>query len=697
MTNKTKCLSAAALAMTVASAHGAEQADPYLWLEDVESKDALEWVKKHNGQTDAYLEKKSQYDAFYDDSLAVLNAQDRLAYPTRRGTFYYNFWQDDTHVKGIYRRTSAQSYAQKAPEWETVIDIDALAQHEQKDWVLKGVDCYAPDYQRCMVALSLGGADATVKREFDMVDKAFVHDGFTLPEAKSGTTWLDHDHLLVATDFGPDSLTDSGYPRTIKQWQRGTPLSEATTLYQGATDSVSVSTMTLRDSHSRVTLIAEGMTFYSQKLFWLNADDLVPLALPADSEVMGYFEGQLFFQLKSDYRQGERTFPQGSVVYASMTELAKPTPGYQLLVKPTASASIEALDVTAEYLVVSWLNDVTSQIQLFRPQDTGQWHTQTVAIEDNATLSVFNATPEHHDFFVDVASFLIPPSIYQVTPERQDPRVIKSTKAKFNADDLQVTQQFATSKDGTAIPYFIVAKKSLDLDQSHPTLLYGYGGFEVSLTPHYSAVTGKNWLEKGGVYVLANIRGGGEYGPAWHQAALKDQRHKAYEDFEAVAEALIASKITSPAHLGIQGGSNGGLLVGATAMRRPDLYNAVVCQVPLLDMRRFNQLLAGASWMAEYGNPDNDADWAYIRTYSPYHNIKAETAYPRIFFTTSTRDDRVHPGHARKMVAKMQEMGHDVLYFENMEGGHAGASNNTTRAKMLARTYTYLADQLGME
>jgi Serine proteases of the peptidase family S9A len=398
MTNKTKCLSAAALAMTVVSAHGAKQADPYLWLEDVESKDALEWVKKHNGQTDAYLEKKSQYDAFYNDSLAVLNAQDRLAYPTRRGTFYYNFWQDDTHVKGIYRRTSAQSYAQKAPEWETVIDIDALAQKEQKDWVLKGVDCYAPDYQRCMVALSLGGADATVKREFDMLDKAFVHDGFTLPEAKSGTTWLDRDNLLVATDFGPDSLTDSGYPRTIKQWQRGTPLSEATTLYQGATDSVSVSAMTLRDSHSRVTLIAEGMTFYSQKLFWLNADDLVPLALPADSEVMGYFEGQLFFQLKSDYRQGERTFPQGSIVYASMTELAKPTPDYQLLVKPTASASIEALDVTAEYLVVSWLNDVTSQIQLFRPQDTGQWHTQTVAIEDNATLSVFNATPEHHDF-----------------------------------------------------------------------------------------------------------------------------------------------------------------------------------------------------------------------------------------------------------------------------------------------------------
>ncbi|OOF11818.1 S9 family peptidase [Salinivibrio sp. PR5] len=693
---KTPALSAAALAMTLGTAHGADHTDPFLWLEEVESEQALTWVKKQNASTNDILTHHPSYPTFYQDSLDVLNASDRLAYPSRRGDYYYNFWQDDTHIKGIYRRTTPDSYAKAKPEWETVIDVDALAKAEGEDWVLKGVDCYAPAYQRCMVALSRGGADATVKREFDLTTKQFIADGFSLSEAKSDITWLDNDHLLVATDFGEGTLTDSGYPRLVKKWQRGTSLKDAPVVYEGNPRSVSVGMFTLRDAHSRMTLVREGETFYRQQTFWLDKNTLRPLTLPADSEILGYFEGALFFQLKSDLHQGDTHFRQGSILSAALTDLTTEQPRYQAFLVPDTKTSIESVDFTARHIIVSELNDVSSRIRVLHKDAKGDWQQKPVELEKNTHMRVFNTSPEHDDFFVDVASFLTPPSIYRVDAQSHETRRLKSTPPKFDANDLVVEQHFATSKDGTQVPYFLVASKALKRDGKNPTLLYGYGGFEVSLTPHYSALLGKNWLEKGGVYVLANIRGGGEYGPAWHLAALKHQRHKAYQDFEAVAEDVIGKKITTPAHLGIQGGSNGGLLVGAAVTRRPELYQAVVCQVPLLDMKRFNKLLAGASWMAEYGNPDTEADWAYLKTYSPYHNLSQDTAYPRVLFTTSTRDDRVHPAHARKMVAKMQAMGHDVLYYENMEGGHAGASNNATRAAMYARTYTYLASQLAL-
>ncbi|WP_415721834.1 prolyl oligopeptidase family serine peptidase [Photobacterium ganghwense] len=694
MNKKVLAATAAALAVTAGAAQAVESTDPFLWLEDVEGKQALEWVKAQNDQTIDYLKKVPSYNEFYQDSLTILNSQDRLAYPTRRGNYYYNFWQDGTHVKGVYRRTSPESYRKADPEWETVIDVDALAKAENQDWVFKGLDCYAPDYKRCMVALSRGGADATVQREFDLDTKQFVTGGFELPEAKSGVTWLDENHLLVGSDFGEGSLTDSGYPRVLKLWKRDTPLSEAKTLYEGEQSSVSVGAYTLRDKHQRITLVREGLTFYTNKTFLLENGTLKPLSLPEDSDIGGYFNGDLFIQLKTDLQQQGQVLKQGSIIYAPVAALVKGNPVFQVLATPTEHASIEWLNFTANHVVVSWLKDVVSQVEVFSLTPEKTWQSKVIEIEDNGSLSVFNTSAEHDDFFVDFSGFLTPPSIYQVDAVTHKVTALKSTPAKFDTRDMLVEQHFAISTDGTKVPYFVVRKKSLALNGKNPTLLYGYGGFEVSLNPYYSALTGKNWLEKGGVYVLANIRGGGEYGPGWHLAALKQNRHKAYEDFEAVAEDLIARKITSSAHLGIQGGSNGGLLVGAAVTRRPALYNAVVCQVPLLDMKRFNKLLAGASWMAEYGNPDIDNEWEYIRTYSPYHNVKKDVSYPKVFFTTSTRDDRVHPAHARKMVALMQSQGHDVIYFENMEGGHAGASNNNSRADMYAQIYSYLADRL---
>ncbi|KLV03707.1 prolyl oligopeptidase [Photobacterium aquae] len=690
-----KTLLAASIAMLGAGGAVSAEQDPFLWLEEVESEQALSWVKQQNGVTQAYLQKGDNYQQVFEDSLAILNAEDKLAYPRLLGGYYYNFWQDSDHVKGIYRRTSPEEYRKPNPKWETVIDVDALAKAEKTDWVYKGMECLEPDNTRCLVSLSRGGADATVVREFDLSSKRFVTDGFVLPEAKSQVSWFDHNHLLVATDYGEGSLTDSGYPRQVKLWRRDTQLAEAKPLYEGAVESVSASGYTLHDRHGQIALIREGTSFYTSKNFLLDEkQQLHALAIPDDATVGGYFDGKLFFQLKSDTENYGQTLVQGSIVYAPVDELIKEKPRYQKFVAPTPHASIEGLHFTANHILVTWLEDVTSKLAIYSPAKDGGWQAKQLPLGDNGSLYAFNANSQSDHFFIDYSSFLLPASIYDVDAETAQVSLLKSAPAKFAADDMVSEQFFATSKDGTKVPYFVIHKKALKLDGNNPTLLYGYGGFEVSLTPYYSAIIGKNWLEKGGVYVLANIRGGGEYGPAWHRAALKHHRHKAYEDFEAIAEDLIARKITSPAHLGIQGGSNGGLLMGAAVTRRPDLYNAVVCQVPLLDMKRFHKLLAGASWMAEYGDPDLASDWDYLKTYSPYHNVHKETAYPKVLFTTSTRDDRVHPAHARKMVALMQAQGHDVLYYENLEGGHAGASNNNTRAEMYSQIYSYLYDRL---
>jgi len=675
---------------TLAFTAVADDHDPYLWLEEVEGEKALAWVDKKNENSLNYLKKQPSYQGIYEDTLSILNDRDRIPYAGERAGYYYNFWRDENHVRGIYRRTTLEEYKKDNTQWETVLDVDLLAEQEGENWVYKGMTCHYPKYERCLVSLSRGGADATVVREFDMNSKSFVKEGFSLPEAKSSVSWRDDNSVFVGTDFGEGSLTDSGYPRVVKVWQRGEPLSAAKTIYEADKTSVSAGAFTMYDNGNAHHMLYDGTSFYTRDIYLLKENGKVRVPIPEDASLIGLNNNKFFVQLKSEWNG----FAQAEVIYADINDVGKSDIGFTSFVKPSETRSIEGLNFTKSAILVTMMDHVKDILYRYQLQDNGEWKVDQVDFPTTGTISVFNTDPERDSFFVNYADFLSPSSLYLVDGKSLSIDKLKSAKSHFNADDFVAAQKFATSKDGTKVPYFIVHKKDIKLDGTNPTLLYAYGGFEVSMQPFYSASVGKNWLEKGGVYVLANIRGGGEYGPRWHQAALKENRHKAFEDFEAVAEKLIADKVTSSKHLGIQGGSNGGLLVGAAFTRRPDLYNAVICQVPLLDMKRFNQLLAGASWMGEYGNPDNADEWDYIKTYSPYHNLSKDADYPKVFFTTSTRDDRVHPGHARKMVAKMEDMGFDVLYFENTEGGHAGAANNEQRAMVNSLNYVYLLNRL---
>ncbi|QDE32734.1 prolyl oligopeptidase family serine peptidase [Shewanella polaris] len=686
-----------ASAMTMAVPVHAEE-DKFIWLEDVEGVKPMEWVKQQNALSAAHIKAYPGFDHLVSNSLDILNDKARIPYASRIGDFLYNFWKDETHERGIYRRTTLAEYAKAEPEWETVLDIDALGKAEGVNWVYKGMNCQYPQNERCFVSLSRGGADAAEVREFDLTTKTFVgntQQPFLLAEAKSMLSWIDKDTVFVGTDFGDaQSMTDSGYPSVVKLWKRGTPLSAAKLVFRGDKASVAVSGYVMFDDKTPLNIVTESLTFYTAKHYVYQDSKLVLLPIPKDAELKGYFKGQLYIELKSDLVTPKGTFKQGAIVYTPVDKLIAQKPEFSELVSPTTHASISQVSFSQNAIFVTWLDDVKSKLVRYMQNDKGEWQSKPVPFEANGSLSVFDVERDSDDFFVNYTSFLEPASLYRLNGASLKADKIKAMPQQFSADKFITQQYFVKSKDGTKVPYFVVMAKDIKLDSSNPTLLYGYGGFEISLLPAYSATIGKNWLEQGGVYVLANIRGGGEYGPAWHQAALKQHRHKAYEDFEAIAEDLIARKITSSKHLGIQGGSNGGLLMGAAFTRRPELYNAVVCQVPLLDMKRYNKLLAGASWMGEYGNPDIAEEWAYIKTYSPYHNLKSGVNYPRVFFTTSTRDDRVHPGHARKMVAKMEDMGIDVLYYENIEGGHAGAADNTQAAELSSMAYAYLMQQL---
>ncbi|CAM5195894.1 prolyl oligopeptidase family serine peptidase [Alishewanella longhuensis] len=665
--------------------------DPYLWLEEVSSDNAMAWVTEQNNHAEKALTAYPKYQQFYNGTLEVMDSSDKIDYPSRVGNYLYNFWRDANHTKGLYRRTTATSYASGKPEWQTVLDIDALAEAEGENWVFKGMSCLYPAYQQCLVYLSRGGADATVVREFSKTTMSFVENGFFLPEAKSQVTWRDENSLFVATDFGEGSLTDSGYPRITKIWQRGANLAEAATVYEGDKTSVAASTFRMFTADKHYDLVYESLTFYSNQA-WLLADGKkIAIPKPESATLGGIFADALLLNLRQDWP--EHGFKQGSVVSMPIAAIKAGKPEVSLVMAPSANLSIERIARTKDYLLVSVLEDVKTKV-LRLEQREGKWHSTEIPLAENASIGIFNTDEADNTFHYTVTGFLTPASLYTADSKTLEKQLLRQAPSWFDESKFKVEQHKAKSKDGTLVPYFVVMPKALTYNGKNPTLLYGYGGFEVSLTPAYSAAVGRNWLAEGGVYVLANIRGGGEYGPAWHQAALQKNRMKAYEDFFAIAEDLIARKITSPQHLGIKGGSNGGLLTGAAMVLRPELFGAVISQVPLLDMRRYHQLLAGASWMAEYGDPDQDEFWQVIKTYSPYHNVHKDKKYPKAFFYTSTRDDRVHPAHARKMVARLLEQGHPVYYYENIEGGHAGASDNRQSARMAALEYSYLWQQL---
>jgi len=668
--------------------------DPYQWLEDVTAEKCLEWARERNAKTTAELAQGPEFKALDERLLKILDARDRIPMISKDGPWYYNFWRDEKNKRGLWRRTTLDEYRKESPNWEIVLDLDKLAAEEKENWVWGGANFLQPKYERCMISMSRGGADAKVTREFEVATKSFVNDGFTLAEAKSVVSWKDKDTLYVGTDFGKGTLTTSGYPRITKEWKRGTKLEDAKLIYEGEPDDMRANAFwDLSPGYER-EFASRRVTFYSGETFVRRDGKFVKIDKPDDAEVRVHRE-LLFVTPRTEWKVGDKTYPGGSLLAIDFEGFMKGDRKFDVLFEPTARKSLAGYSPTRTKVIVNELDNVSNHLYVLS-REGGTWKREE--LPGAAPLSSLSASAvdsdESDDYFLTGSNYLNPSNLSIGTAGGKPPEKLKSGPSYFDATGLEVSQHEVASKDGTKIPYFQVCRKGLKCDGTNPTLLYGYGGFEISMTPNYNPTVGAAWLEKGGVYVVANIRGGGEFGPKWHQAALKANRPRAYEDFAAVAEDLIARKVTTPKYLGTMGGSNGGLLMGNMLTQYPHLFGAIVCQVPLLDMQRYHKLLAGASWMAEYGNPDKPEEWEFIRTFSPYQNVSTSGKYPRTLFTTSTRDDRVHPSHARKMVAKMQEMGHDVLLYENIEGGHGGAADNKQRAFMSALAYAFLWKQL---
>lgn len=672
--------------------------DPHLWLESIDGDDALAWVRERNDACVAEFT-GPDFERMQAEALAVLDTDARIPYPRRRGQHLYNFWRDAANPRGLWRRTTLASYRTDDPDWEVIVDLDELARADGENWVWAGADVIEPEHTLALISLSRGGSDAAVVREFDMRTKAFVPGGFELPEAKSRVSWESPDTLLVGTDFGEGSLTESGYPRMVKRWRRGQPLSEAETLFTGAPSDVIVAAGVDRTPGYERTLISRAVDFFNDEIYQLRFDrsptadpsggELVRIDTPTDASV-SIHQDWLLIELRSDWHTGTGDYRAGSLLAADYEAFLAGTAELACVFEPDERTCLHQYAWTRDRLALVTLADVASRVETVTP---GRWTREPVrGLEPSSTTVIAAADPTGDEIFLDSSGFLTPSTLLhgeaggELSP-------IKRAPAFFDATGLGVAQFFATSDDGTRVPYFVVGKQ--DSQQPAPTLLGGYGGFEVSQTPGYGGVLGRLWLSRGGTYVLANIRGGGEYGPGWHTQAQRSGRHKVAEDFAAVARDLVERGITTPAQLGAQGGSNGGLLMGIMLTKYPELFGALVCQVPLLDMRRFHLLLAGASWVAEYGDPDDPQDWAFISQYSPYQNISDQRRYPPVLIATSTRDDRVHPGHARKMTAALEVAEQPVWYYENIEGGHAGAADNAQTAFKSALAFSFLHRMLG--
>ena len=676
--------------------------DPYLWLEGVDDEKALDWVRAENASSAERLKSSPLFEELYAQAKTTLNSSSRIPNVYQEEGWLYNFWRDEKNPRGIFRRTTLDEFARDKPAWEVVFNIDELSKKENQQWVFKGMDCLPKRPEHCLVRLSPGGGDAVVTREFNSVDKTFVEDGFSLPVSKGSVSWIDANTVFVSTDFGEGSMTESGYPRIVKRWKRGTPLAAAELVYESDVTSVSAMAMRLHSAGDDIDLVRDGKTFWTSERYQLVDGDKQHLELPVSATVNGAFQGRLIVSLKEDWTRGDTTYLQGTVLIADTTALHTGGKGVvDVLIEPDDTTVVQSVATTDATILVTVLENVRGKIYRYSPGTEGRWDRKAVDFPDNGSLEMTSTDDATGNFFASYESFTSPPALYYIASKDWQPQKVKSQAPSFDGSKYQTEQYFATSADGTRVPYFVVLPKGAKLDGNAPTHIFSYGGFRNALTPSYSGsyenlygAYGKLWLDRGGIFVLANIRGGGEFGPAWHAAALKENRPRAFEDFEAVAEDLFKRKITSPEHLGIEGRSNGGLLVGATMTRRPDLYGAVICGAPLLDMKRYHLLLAGASWMAEYGDPDIPEQWEYISKYSPYQNLEKGVDYPPIFFYTSTRDDRVHPGHARKMAARMEDMNQDVWYYENMEGGHGGSSTNDQLAYRLALAYTHLWTQL---
>ena len=670
--------------------------DPYVWMEEIEGAKAIAWARAENERSLPQLQNDPRFKANYADAAKILTASDRIPAVSFAGDgTLRDFWQDADHVRGLWRTTTVESYRTGTPQWKTILDLDALAKTEKANWVWHSPSCLAPADRYCLVELSDGGKDAAVVREFDTRTGTFDDRGFRIPEAKSAYVWVDRDTLLVAHEWQKGQLTESGYPYIVKTVKRGEPLTAAREVFRGQVKDVGVTPRVLREPDGRVAavLVTQSLDFFNSAYHLVTTSGTAKLDLPPKSTIQGYVAGRLIVSLEQDWSGAG--FKEGDLVDFDLAAVkAAPAKLHgSLVLRPTMRQSIESVATTRERLVVALYDNVKGQVLSLARTGKG-WTSTKLALPPDSSVGISSAADRDNRLILSVTSYLTPTSQWIADATGGTPQRLRSLPPRFDASRHVVEQFWALSKDGTEIPYFVVRPKNLTLDGSAPTLLYAYGGFQVSETPAYSGTVGKLWLEKGGVYVVANIRGGGEFGPRWHNAGLKLNRMRVYDDFFAVSEDLIRRKITSARRLGIMGGSNGGLLMGVALTKRPELYNAIVIQVPLFDMIAYDHIGAGASWIGEYGDPKIPAERAVLMSYSPYQNLKPGQKYPKVFIETSTKDDRVHPAHARKAAARLKEYGYDFLYYENIDGGHAAAANLNERALRTALEFTYLQQRL---
>ena len=674
-----------------------DDTDPYIWMEDVTSDRVDAWVAQKNAQSLGTLQSDPRYQGLFDQALDILQSPDRIPFGSlTRGGHVDNFWQDADHVRGIWRRTTRESYNSANPVWETILDVDALSASEGANWVYKGSTCLSPEGRYCLISLSDGGKDAVTIREYDTQTRQFVENGFVLPESKTGVSWIDADTLLISYAYGEEALTSSGYSRSARILKRGQSLDQAVEVLSGDKTDMMVSGYGLRDADGvlKATIIQRMSDFYNSDKYLLKADGSVEkLALPSRGGINALVAGQLIISTDQDWTAPSgQTFKTGEVfAYDLDAWLNDNTVQAVSIILPGEREAIEAISATRNRLIIALYENVRGSIYAYDPKD---WSRTRLDLPQNITVGISSTSNEDDSLLLSASGYLTPSSLYSADAITGAVSLTKSLPAKFDVTGMIVDQHQATSKDGTLIPYFVVRREDAPMDGSNPTILYGYGGFQSSLLPSYSGTIGKLWLERGGVYVIANTRGGGEFGPRWHQAALQENRQRAHEDFQAVALDLTARGITSQPHLGIMGGSQGGLFMGAMLTQRPDLINAAVIQVPLFDMMRYHKLLAGDSWKGEYGDPDIAEQRAWIAEYSPYQKLSADAPYPEVFIHTSTKDDRVHPAHARKAAARLEELGHQVLFYENTDGGHAAGANLRETARRQALEYTYLTRRL---
>ncbi|MFQ5608650.1 MAG: prolyl oligopeptidase family protein [Woeseiaceae bacterium] len=684
--------------LTALSFHAlADEEDPYLWLEEVQDEKALDWVRAKNADTFAELRDNAVFRQLYDEALGILTSDARIPDGGILGNHFYNFWQDDIHVRGVWRRSPLDEFIAGTPEWETVLDMDALEEEEHDNWIWQGVDCVGGDSDRCMVEVSHGGKDESVRREFSLETRSFVEGGFVVPEAKSNVAWHGEDALLVATDWG-DGLTGSGYALDVRLWKRGEDMSDSETLFRGDAVDTLVAPFETHSADEAYAFIVRLYADWNENQYMRVVDGKVTEIMdwPLRMSIEGVIDNAAIIALEQDWESDGNDFSSGNIISYDLD--AGTT---DLVYAPADHEAINDVAVAANGIFLEMLDNVVGRVKRLQ-RGHGRWAASDIPLPENGVAKLIDVNSDRNDAFVTYESSILPTTMFHVSDD-DEVVPVAALPHLYDADGVVIRQLFATSTDGTKVPYFLVGREDVFEAGDAPAILYGYGGFTIPILPVYyedpsrpqhGALAGRMWLSRGGVLAIANLRGGGEFGPGWHQSALRENRQRAYDDYFAIAEDMIERGVTSSDRLGALGRSNGGLLLGVALTQRPNLFAALDIGVPLLDMKRYNKLLAGASWMGEYGNPDVPEDWQFISRYSPYQNLRDDVEYPKVLFYTSTLDDRVHPGHARKMAAKLEEMGQDFFYYENIEGGHGGTANQEQLAMRTALEYAYFIRML---